>query len=96
MSLSKVIFPVFLFLLLSACAANPSVDSELPPRIEQAAVDDDEKVTCRREHVHKGSRIRSQICSTEASRKEMERAQQRVREGIRRMQDQAADARNGF
>lgn len=94
MTLSKTVFPVFLFLVLSACAANPSVETEQVPGAEQAAAED--KVTCRREHVHDGSRIRSQICTTETSRKEMERAQQRMREGVRRMQDQAANARNNF
>jgi len=96
MKIFKSVFLGFLVSMLSACATNATVGSVAPSAVTQSSADAGDEVTCRRERVYNGSRIRTQVCSTKESRREMERAQQRMREGIRRMQDAASNARQGM
>ena len=83
-------------LFLSGCSATggsagPTEDA--PEKVETVAEANDDGMYCRREHVLRGSRLKTMVCKTTAERTEEERAQQRNREGIRRMQDASSNAR---
>lgn len=50
----------------------------------------DEQIYCRREHTLRGSRFNTRTCRTASQIEDEERAQRRMREGVRRMQDHAS------
>lgn len=95
----KAIFGFFVVgLFLSGCSATGgSTNSvgEAPEKVSDDTVAEanDDGMYCRREHVLRGSRLKTMVCKTTAQRTEEERMQQRNREGIRRMQDASSNAR---
>lgn len=83
-------------LFLSGCSAtggSAGSTEDAPEKVETVAEANDDGMYCRREHVLRGSRLKTMVCKTTAERTEEERAQRRNREGIRRMQDQASGAK---
>jgi len=91
----KVILGFFVLgLFLSGCSAtggSASAPAEKAAESGDAVAEaSDDGVYCRREHVLRGSRLKTQVCTTTAQRTEEKRAQDRMREGVRRMQDQGS------
>jgi len=91
------------FFFLSGCSATDGSTSSAAADVAAAEAEagDDVKVAdaegdqvyCRREHTLRGSRFNTRICRTASQITEEERAQQRMREGVRRMQDHASHER---
>lgn len=90
-----------LVFVLSGCSAmggsevSAVVDKEAEAEqvVEARLAESGDKVYCRREHTLRGSRFNTKICRTASQITEEERAQQRMREGVRRMQDHASHDR---
>lgn len=76
----------------SAAADAAAAEAEAGDDIKVADAEGDQ-VYCRREHTLRGSRFNTRICRTAEQITDEERAQQRMREGVRRMQDHATHER---